>query len=389
MSSALVPAEASLQVHPRDINLPLRVTNNCNEPIWPAILTQNGRGPASSGFVLQPGDTNPQTVSGDWRGRVWGRTNCSFPGSGSGPSSGSGGVACTTGDCGSFLQCPGAGQAPATLAEFTYSSDTYQTFYDISLVDGYNLPVGIISLLSQSGNSTLEDIPPNLTNPVCIGTSSLLAPVGAPAGNADFGSNSTFPLPLDQTVTPSFIQSWCPWPLQLNPPQKPGDGVYPYPDDNIQRPIFNPCLSACAKWNKDQYCCTGSHNTPATCSPSDYSTQAKRVCPDAYSYAYDDQTSTFIIPQGGGFEVVFCPAGRSTNILATFGDQLRQIAQTGHASRDIVNTAQNITYIREKNVAIRCGGHSGSWLELVLGLLMVAWLSLRDEVPDDDLLNRS
>lgn len=110
IGSALVPckAETSFQVHPRDISLPLRVTNNCNEPIWPAILTQNGRGPASSGFVLQPGDTNPQTVSGDWRGRVWGRTNCTFPGSGSGPSSGRGGVACTTGDCGSFLECPGA-----------------------------------------------------------------------------------------------------------------------------------------------------------------------------------------------------------------------------------------------------------------------------------------
>lgn len=235
--------------------------------------------------------------------------------------------------------------------------------------------MGIISLLSQSGNSTLQDIPPNLTNPVCIGTSSLLAPVGSTADDADFGSNSTFPLPLDQTVTSSFIQKWCPWPLQLNPPKKPGDGVYPYPDDNIQRPIFNPCLSACAKWNKDQYCCTGSHNTPATCSPSEYSTQAKKVCPDAYSYAYDDQTSTFIIPQGGGFEIVFCPAGRSTNILATFGDQLRQLAQTGHASRDIVTTAQNITYIREKNVAIRRGGQLLSGLVLVLVLLVVAWLS--------------
>merc|ERR1712230_160026 len=266
------------------------------------------------------------------------------------------------------------GQAPATLAEFTLSSDTYQAFYDISLVDGYNLPIGIISLLAQSGNTTLQDIPPNLTNPVCIGTSSLLAPVGS-TSDADFGSNSTFPLPLDQSVTSSFVQSWCPWPLQLNPPQKPGDGVYPYPDDNIQRPIFNPCLSACAKWNKDQYCCTGSHNTPATCSPSDYSTQAKKLCPDAYSYAYDDQTSTFIIPQGGGFEVVFCPSGRSTNILGTFGDQLRQLAQTGHATRDIVALAQNVTYIREKNTAAASLTRPGASLLSVIFLLILGFLA--------------
>jgi hypothetical protein len=32
--------------------------------------------------------------------------------------------------------------------------------------------------------------------------------------------------------------------------------------------------------------------------------------------AFDDQTSTFIIPGGSGFQVIFCPGGRSTNILS-------------------------------------------------------------------------
>lgn len=108
--SPLVVATAaeSLHLHPRDTTLPLRVTNNCNEAIWPAFLTQGGTGPASSGFMLAPGDTNPQTVSGDWRGRVWARTNCSFPSSGQEPASGQGGAPCTTGDCGMFLECQGA-----------------------------------------------------------------------------------------------------------------------------------------------------------------------------------------------------------------------------------------------------------------------------------------
>jgi hypothetical protein len=92
------------QPHPRDTSVPLRVTNHCPEPIWPAILTQNGVGPESSGFELAPGISKPQTVSGDWRGRVWGRTNCSFPSAG-GPASGQGGSACQTGDCGMFLEC--------------------------------------------------------------------------------------------------------------------------------------------------------------------------------------------------------------------------------------------------------------------------------------------
>ena len=88
--------------------LPLRVTNNCKESIWPAILTQEGTPPASSGFLLQPGETNPQTVGLDWKGRVWARTNCSFPNTGSVPASGQGGAPCETGDCGMFLQCQGA-----------------------------------------------------------------------------------------------------------------------------------------------------------------------------------------------------------------------------------------------------------------------------------------
>jgi beta-mannosidase len=41
--------------------------------------------------------------------------------------------------------------------------------------------------------------------------------------------------------------------------------------------------------------------------------------------AFDDQTSTFIIPAGAGFEVVFCPGARSTNILATEKEQLDEV----------------------------------------------------------------
>lgn len=50
--------------------------------------------------------------------------------------------------------------------------------------------------------------------------------------------------------------------------------------------------------------------------------------------AFDDQSSTFIIPSGSGFEVRFCPGGRSTNIIATSNGRLTQLAQTGHVRRD-------------------------------------------------------
>lgn len=48
--------------------------------------------------------------------------------------------------------------------------------------------------------------------------------------------------------------------------------------------------------------------------------------------AFDDQTSTFIIPSGAGFEVIFCPGARSTNIIATSKNELVQLAQEGRTS---------------------------------------------------------
>jgi Thaumatin family len=355
-------------VSKRDSGVPLKVTNKCSEDIYPGIQTQSGTGPPSSGFRLGPGASNSQMVGADWNGRVWARTNCSFNVQGTASVNGAG-PACTTGDCGGAVACPSTvsipksavfvttnnfpqGALPATLAEFNLLAkigSTFQTFYDISLVDGYNIPIGIVYLGSASGNSNNSDFPPNLTNPVCIGTAALLTDPGD-APDAYLGSNSTsYPLPLEHTVSQSAVQDWCPWDLQLAPPQKPGDGVYPYPDDNIQRPLFNPCYSACTKWNSPQYCCTGKYNSPGSCSPSFYSTQAKMVCPDAYSYAYDDQTSTFGIPSGGGFEVVFCPTGRSTTILKTLGSQLSQLAQAGHVTAQINADTQNVTLIKLKN----------------------------------------
>lgn len=99
-------------VNKRESTVPLRITNNCREVLYPAVLTQTGTGPDVSGFRLAPGDTKPQNVSADWRGRVWARTNCTFDANSTVPSSGQGGAACLTGDCGQFVECQGAVRQP-------------------------------------------------------------------------------------------------------------------------------------------------------------------------------------------------------------------------------------------------------------------------------------
>lgn len=296
-------------------NTPLMVANWCPDTIWPAIDSQGGSGPSNTGFQLTTGSNQSLYVSSDWQGRVWGRTNCSFSSSGQ-----SSGTACTTGDCGGLLACQGPGQAPATLAEFTLDGGQSQDFYDISLVDGYNIPMAIVFL--PNGNSALEKIDPSTTNPSCVGSVGDLAPQNFDpyTNNQQFlGTSSSSPLPFETNNTASTVADWCPWDLQTSPPKAPGNGVYPYPDGNVMRPAFDPCLSACAKYNQDSYCCTGQYDGSNKCSTNYYSKAAKSVCPDAYSYAYDDQTSTFINPTGGGYQVIFCPGGRSTNIIASKG----------------------------------------------------------------------
>ena len=91
--------------------VPLIVRNGCGETIYPAIITQSGNGPGTGGFQLNPGDSRTLSVDKAWQGRVWGRTNCSFNGGGGG----SGGPACSTGDCGSTLSCQGAVYEPKAL----------------------------------------------------------------------------------------------------------------------------------------------------------------------------------------------------------------------------------------------------------------------------------
>jgi hypothetical protein len=69
------------------------------------------------------------------------------------------------------------------------------------------------------------------------------------------------------------------------------------------------CKSACDEFGAPQYCCTGAYGAPTTCTPTQYSLAFKAACPTAYSYAYDDATSTFTCKAPSGYAITFCPAG--------------------------------------------------------------------------------
>nr|AFK46929.1 unknown [Medicago truncatula] len=216
-------------------------TNRCGYTVWPGTLTGDQKPQLSTtGFELGPEATNSAEIPSPWSGRFWARTGCS---------TNNGQFTCATADCASGqVACNGAGAIPpATLVEITVASNGGQDFYDVSNVDGFNVPMSV-------------------------------TPQG---GSGDCKSSSC----------PANINSVCPAELQL----KGSDGS------------VVACKSACLAFNTDQYCCRGSFNTEATCPPTNYSEIFENQCPEAYSYAYDDKSSTFTCSNGPNYAITFCP----------------------------------------------------------------------------------
>ncbi|CAA0842239.1 Osmotin-like protein OSM34 [Striga hermonthica] len=104
------------------------VRNNCPFTVWAASV------PVGGGLRLDRGQTWTINVPASTTGaRIWARTGCSFDESGRGQ--------CQTGDCNGQLQCQGYGVPPNTLAEYALNQFNNLDFYDISLVDGFNVPM--------------------------------------------------------------------------------------------------------------------------------------------------------------------------------------------------------------------------------------------------------
>ncbi|RWW22881.1 hypothetical protein GW17_00012893, partial [Ensete ventricosum] len=170
---------------------------------------------------------------------------------------------CATGDCGSGqVECNGAGAAPpATLVEFTLGGGTRggEDYYDVSLVDGYNLPMAVEA--SREG---------------CAATGCV-----------------------------EDLNRLCP------PELRTGEGAA--------------CRSACDAFGRPEFCCSGQYSNPQTCRPSAYSELFKSACPQAYSYAFDDATSTFTCAAAQSYAITFCPVSTpsqssdlSTHFLFSF-----------------------------------------------------------------------
>ncbi|KAL0344522.1 UNVERIFIED_CONTAM: Thaumatin-like protein [Sesamum radiatum] len=218
----------------------LILVNNCKENIWPGILGSAGQQtPKDGGFLLSSGQEVVIDVPEKWSGRIWGRQYCNFDSNGKG--------SCVTGDCSGQLHCQGMGGVPpATVVEMTLGSSTSPLhFYDVSLVDGFNLPVSM--------------------KPVGGG-------IGCGVASCEVDLNICCPSALEVRVGGRVVG----------------------------------CKSACLAMQSAKYCCTGEYSNPKTCKPTLFAHLFKAICPKAYSYAFDDSSSLNKC-RASRYLITFCP----------------------------------------------------------------------------------
>jgi thaumatin family protein len=238
-SSAAPPAQAAASG-----SRLVTFVNKVSQTIWVAASPDAGHPLAATGWVLPAGQSVTITVPNQWNGRFWGRTGCVFH---------DGVGHCQTGDCGGLFQCTGYGAIPATLAEYNLDAWDGLDFYDVSMVDGANLPMYI--------NITAGGTADKISRTGCV-----------PAGCTE---------PVD-----------CPSALQV----KAGTAVVA-------------CESACAKFGTDQYCCRDEWAPRSQCDPAkwpvDYAAVFKKAEPYAYSYVDDDATSVFTCHGRCDYQITF------------------------------------------------------------------------------------
>jgi Thaumatin family len=219
--------------------------NKTSQTIWVAAAPNQNTPLAATGWVLPVGQSVTISTPNNLNTRFWGRTGCVFNSAGTGH--------CRSGDCGGKFQCTGWGTIPATLAEVNFDAWDGLDFYDVSMVDGSNLPMYI--------NTTGGAAPDKISTDGCV-----------PAG-------CTSPV-----VCPSVLQV------------------------KVDGSVVG-CISPCAHFGTDQYCCRGPWAPRADCDPTkwpvDYAAVFKKAEPYAYSYVDDDATSVFTCKGDCDYKITF------------------------------------------------------------------------------------
>jgi hypothetical protein len=120
----MLEAGAPMPIGDQTLPRKLYIENHCTETIW-AYALPHTTFPNSVPLQINAGEAFVIGWPNKWSGRIWGRTQC-------------------TGTSYTDFKCAQTGND--TLAEFTLTAGMNSDWYDISLVDGFTIPTGIIQL---------------------------------------------------------------------------------------------------------------------------------------------------------------------------------------------------------------------------------------------------
>ena len=267
----------------------LRVVSRCAQPIWIAHSTNVA---SDQNVKLATGAYHDYDIpaAGLASARFWPKLGCDATGH-----------ACSVGDngegggapCGSHgCEPPFDSKFEATFAD---ASSAAETWYDLSLVDGYTLPLAVKPIGAGAGSGT------------CVASDCAGLTLDAcPAHDVD-GLDLRVTDPVDPATTIACLapcKAWnYPAPYGAGMPESQDPGLHlccPTPID----PATGNCTLANACMTPDA--CRASAD-PASVVHAAYVALIHERCPSAYSYAYDDDAGLHACPAATQFEVTFCP----------------------------------------------------------------------------------
>jgi hypothetical protein len=304
----------------------LRITNQCNEPIWMAHMEATG-GPinAPQNVKINTGGSYDYPIpSGRVEAtRFMPRTGCDANGANCkiGQSVSLPGSPCPAGGC----QPPVESKFEATFGGCADATGECVSWYNASFVDGYTLPMKVIPKITTAHADCVTLDATNLSLGNC--------PSGDRLGPNHTSVDLRIKDPADANkvigcLSPCKRLNYsAPWGLALPESQDPTAHMCcptPYPNNT---PLACTWANGCGT---SQMC--NDMNDPNTVVHTQYVNKLQEMAPNVYSFAYDDADSLRTCRSDTKFEVVYCPGnipGSGGGSTATCSDGVKNQTETG------------------------------------------------------------
>jgi hypothetical protein len=312
----------------------LRITNQCNQPIW--IAHQEGTG----GPLTDP--QNIQISSGtsyDYHIPAGGLQSARFM-----PKTGcdSTGNNCKIGQ--EIPPCPAGGCQPPVETKFeatfgtttpnstcpnapSTSTGSCLSWYDLSFVDGYTLPAKVIPKLKQAWSDCVQLDASGLDLGQCPSGDNLEPGSSNAYNSQDLRIKDSSGNTVGCMSPCKRLNYGAPFGLGLSEGSEPGTHMCcptPYPNNT---PLACTWPNACAT----SAACNDTTD-PNTVVHTQYVNNLHHMAPGIYTFAYDDAQSLRTCMPDTQFEVIYCPGGANgggTSGTATCTDGVQNQGETG------------------------------------------------------------